>query len=184
MGSPGGASAELPRSLDADGSRLFFTAGGPLVARDTNGKSDVYEYEDGRPYLITTGTSTADSQFLDAGTNGNDVFFTTEQPLVPSDIDGTRDVYDARVDGGFSEAPPPAPCAGDACRPPLSGVQPEQSPGSFVFSGPGNQTAIHGAAAPPKKAKKPKRTKKCKKAHRSHSCRKARHASKSHGGTK
>ena len=50
--------------------------------------------------LISSGQSTHDSEFLEASPNGNDVFFTTLQSLVPADF-GLVDVYDARVDGGF-----------------------------------------------------------------------------------
>ncbi len=117
------------RVLSADGSRLFFESFDALVLRDTNGKQDVYEWEQaadakaceeagadlfvekagGCISLISSGQSAEHSQFLDASASGSDVFFTTEASLLPQDF-GLVDVYDARVNGGFptpaeSEAP-------------------------------------------------------------------------------
>lgn len=125
------------RYLSNEG-RLFFNAADSLVARDTNGKEDVYEYEPqgvgdcstlntsgGCVALISSGSSLNESAFLDASENGSDVFFLTSARLVPStDPDNAFDIYDARVcDGaGATEAcpstalPPPAPCAGEECR--------------------------------------------------------------------
>ncbi|HEV7493046.1 hypothetical protein [Baekduia sp.] len=128
-----------PRNLSADGSRLFFTADGPLVARDTNGRQDVYEYSGGKPHLMSTGTATTGASFLDASASGDDVFFSTEQQLTTSDIDGARDIYDARVGGGFPDRPT-TPCTGEGCKPPASRSPADQNPGSSSVSGPGNAT--------------------------------------------
>jgi hypothetical protein len=134
----------VPRNLSADGSRLFFTADGSLVARDTNGYSDVYEYSGGKLHLISTGTATTNSVFLGASATGDDVFIATEQQLTSSDTDGARDVYDARVGGGFSEPPPAAPCTGDACKGLLGGAPATLAAASVGFAGPGNPTADIG----------------------------------------
>ncbi|HEV7494480.1 NHL repeat-containing protein [Baekduia sp.] len=128
----------LSRELSDDGSRLFFTADGPLVARDGNGLPDVYEYENGKPHLISSGTSTRQTRFVDASANGDDVFIETTQRLTSTDIDGALDIYDVRVGGGFAEAPPAAPCTGDSCRGPLGGPPALPSAGSVTFAGPGN----------------------------------------------
>ena len=112
-----------PRSLSADGSRLFFESFAPLVSRDTNGVGDVYEWEraggeeaceeagaelyvassGGCISLISSGESPRASLLLDASPDGRDVFIATLSSLVPQDS-GLVDVYDARVGGGF--APP------------------------------------------------------------------------------
>lgn len=83
--------------------------------------------------------------------SGADIFFETADQLVPQDTDTQRDLYDARIDGGF---PPPAvptsceeDCQGAPGSQPLFGA-----PSSTTFSGPGN------LASPPetKPAPKPK----------------------------
>src|SRR5207244_10407556 len=79
----------LTHPLSDDGQRVFFDTPDPLVARDTNGKRDVYEYDTatGRVSLISTGRSSSDSLFVEASPGGNDVFFTTRQQLVGIDTD-------------------------------------------------------------------------------------------------
>jgi hypothetical protein len=113
--------AHLNHPMSPDGQRVFFDTPDPLVARDTNGKRDVYEYDatTGHVSLISTGRSSSDSLFADASPSGNDVFFTTRQQLVGIDTDQATDLYDARVDGGIA-AQSPAPivaCTGEACLP-------------------------------------------------------------------
>jgi hypothetical protein len=138
-------------NMSSDGSRVFFETTQPLVALDTNGTDDVYEWvatgtggcttPRGCIYLISTGGSSSPSHFLDATASGNDVFFLARQQLVGQDTDQNLDVYDARVGGGFPQPPPAtAPCSGDACR-----GQPTTTPGepvaaSVTFFGPGNPT--------------------------------------------
>jgi len=121
--------------LSQNGGRLFFMSYTPLVSRDTNGAQDVYEWEapgEGRCdeespafrdlnggciYLISSGESSFESEFWDASTNGNDVFFTTESSLLPQDP-GSIDLYDARVEGGIAQPARPASCEGEACQSP------------------------------------------------------------------
>jgi sugar lactone lactonase YvrE len=128
----------LPRNLSDDGSRLFFETTDALVAGDVNGLQDVYEYENGRPRLISSGTSGVDSSFFDASPSGNDVFFETQAQLAPQDVDHQLDIYDARVGGGFPSTPVGVACSGDACKAPPSGSVPGVAPGSASFAGPGN----------------------------------------------
>jgi WD40-like Beta Propeller Repeat len=107
--------ANLQRSVSDDGRRVFFDSTDALVPADVNGKLDVYEYEDGAVHLISSGSSNDDSYFADASKTGDDVFFVTRERLVPTDIDDNRDVYDARVGGGFATVES-EPCSGDGCR--------------------------------------------------------------------
>ncbi len=93
----------LPRNLSADGQRVFFETAQGLVDADTNGKADVYMWSDGELSLISTGKSGEESEFIDASTSGDDVFFTTREQLVGVDVDDQVDVYDARVGGGIPE---------------------------------------------------------------------------------
>jgi hypothetical protein len=142
-----------PRYL-SDSGRLFFDSPDALVPEDQNAKEDVYEYEPdtigscqysgGCVGLISSGTSTQESAFLDASENGDNAFFLTAAPLVPQDQDEAFDIYDARV---CSENSPcfssPAGSsqgceATAACRP-ASSPQPQVAvPPSSVYSGPGN----------------------------------------------
>jgi hypothetical protein len=127
----------LPRNVTDKGQVFFETARG-LVPRDSNGKFDVYEYEDGQLYLISSGTGGQNSLFLDATPSGSDVFFITADRLVGWDIDRNYDVYDARVGGGLPEPPPsPPPCEGDSCQPPPL-LRTRPSLASASFEGPGN----------------------------------------------
>ncbi len=150
-----------PRSL-FDSGRLFFESTDPLVPQDTNGLTDVYEYEppgvgscttesslfdahiDGCVGLISSGQSGGESEFLDASETGDDVFFTTASRLVPEDYDTAYDVYDAHVcttTVPCHTAPVlPPPCdSGDSCK-----AAPSPQPAIFgptpsaTFSGTGN----------------------------------------------
>jgi hypothetical protein len=107
--------AYLPRQVFDDG-RVFFATTSALVSRDVNGAADVYEYQGGQVQLISSGTATGESVFFDADPSGTNVFFATPQALVPSDTNNAMSVYDARVDGGFSEPPPAPACEGEGCR--------------------------------------------------------------------
>jgi DNA-binding beta-propeller fold protein YncE len=137
------AFVEAPRGrhLLTDSGEVFFETPEALVPADTNGEPDVYEYEDGHPHLISSGTSSAESNLEDASESGNDVFFRSSQQLVPQDNqEGETVIYDARVDGGFAELlSPPACTTTDACR---AAVPPQPSvygaPASQTFSGVGN----------------------------------------------
>lgn len=160
---PKGLAANLPAWLSpdyqtrylSDSGRLFFDSADALVPSDTNGTEDVYEYEPpgvgdcstanatfssrsgGCVGLISSGTATEESAFIDASESGDDVFFLTSAQLSPHDTDITLDVYDARVDGGFTEPVPPPACEGDACQSPVAAPT-DPTPGSLTYSGPGN----------------------------------------------
>lgn len=110
----------LPRNLSADGSKAFFETAQKLVAADTNGKPDVYEWSNGTLSLISAGAGRDAAEFVDASADGRDVFFTTRERLVGSDVDSQVDLYDARVGGGFPEQKLPPPCEGDECQGPLA----------------------------------------------------------------
>jgi hypothetical protein len=146
------------RMMSADGSRVFFGSPDPLLPTDVNGRPDVYEWEDGRVYLISSGASPAPSRFLDGSETGGDVFFETEQSLVPGDTDETADVYDARVPRpGDSPPPAPAPCSGDECLGPPPVPWSVGAGGSATYEGRGNIPPAEAKPAPkPKPKPKPK----------------------------
>lgn len=143
----------LTRNISEDGNRIFFDSEDALVAGDTNGMQDVYEWErdgtgscessadgGGCVYLVSSGRSSLASRFYEAGANGNDVMFTTYQSLVGQDHDGLGDLYDARVDGGIaSQNPPPVtPCSGEECSSSLTTAPAPPFAGSVIFAGAGN----------------------------------------------
>lgn len=182
---PGWTTAMHPGNLlSVDGSRLFFESFEALVPRDTNGRTDVYQWEragdkagclgaiggelfvpisGGCLSLISSGQSPQDSELIDASADGSDVFFTTGQSLVPRDP-GLIDVYDARVGGGFPEPAPAAECEGEACQsPPATPNDP--TPASSAFQGAGN-VAEEGSKTC--KKGKVRRKGRCVKKHRKH----------------
>jgi hypothetical protein len=136
------------RNFSEDGSRLFFQSFDALVPHDSNGRQDVYEYEDGHAYPISDVAGKYESFFLDASANGNDVFIGTADQLVAEDDSDNVEVYDARVGGGFSE-PAAAPICdnGDSCKPPPA-PQPAVfgAPSSAMFSGPGTLASLPSPA--------------------------------------
>jgi hypothetical protein len=147
---------EQPRYLTDGGTRLFFQSADALSLADTNGKRDVYEFEragsgscsaessafvaasKGCVFLLSSGKDGADSFFLDASSEADNVFLSTRQKLVLGDVDERFDVYDARVGGGFApQPPPPPPCQGENCRA-MERAPGELPPGSSGFVGEGN----------------------------------------------
>jgi hypothetical protein len=164
-----------PRYL-SDNGRLFFNSVDGLVAHDTNGKLDVYEYVptcvgccqgvDGCVSLISAGTGSAESSFVDASASGNDVFFLTRDRLLPQDYDNSYDIYDAHVCSvsvpciaPVAVSPPPC-TTGDACKAAPS-PQPAifGAPASATFSGTGNLVPSTATQSVKAKSSQPKRGK-------------------------
>jgi hypothetical protein len=107
--------------------------------------------------LISSGTSSLPSGFLDASESGGDVFFLTAAKLASQDVDDAYDVYDAHECTGVSpcsSVPVGAPaCETEAsCR---TSPTPQPSiynaPPSATFNGPGNVTPTIPPGAPPVK---------------------------------
>jgi len=112
-----GPGVAATHGIAGGGSRVFFDTPSALVPQAKNGRRNVYEWENGHVYLLTSGTSPEDSFFLDNSESGNDVFFATVDGLVPGDTDGAFDVYDARVGGGFPAQVRHSECSGEGCQP-------------------------------------------------------------------
>jgi hypothetical protein len=158
--------AYKPRALSASGLRIFFDSGDSIGDKDTNRRPDVYEWEyngvgdcarsPGCVKVISRGNGNA-ARFLDATADGSDAFFITSESLVGADPKGSVDAYDARVNGGFSEASPVIECIGDNCQP-LPGEPDDPTPGTLVQN-PGN---------PPLHIFEPRKKKKLHLKHRKH----------------
>jgi DNA-binding beta-propeller fold protein YncE len=135
--------------------RLFFDSVDDLVPGDVNGQFDVYEYEPshtgscgpeaGCVALMSSGQDRRESAFLDASSEGENMFFMSAAQLSPSDTDELDDIYDARVCTTTPDCPAvgggaPPPCeTSDACRA-APAPQPDifGAPSSSTFSGAGN----------------------------------------------
>lgn len=158
------------RLIAGNGNAVFFDTEQSLVSQDTNGVVDVYEWEPdgvgscsaasasvvnaGCVFLLSGGSSSNDSFFVDASADGGNVFFTSRAQLVAQDEDERMDLYDARVDGGFPRLS--LACTGTGCQ----GVPPAPpvfaTPSSATFAGVGNFESPASPSAVKPKAK-PKR---------------------------
>ncbi len=105
-------------NISADGQTVFFETAGRLSPRASSAAENctsLYEFHsngiisqgsvhlvsDGRDNQLNKG-STCGAQFQGTDDSGKNVLFSTADPLLPSDTDGVqRDIYDARVEGGF-----------------------------------------------------------------------------------
>ncbi|MGH2854355.1 MAG: hypothetical protein ACRDLF_09225, partial [Solirubrobacteraceae bacterium] len=165
----------------SDSGRLFFDSADALVPQDVNGTEDVYEYEptgvgscassssgfasraDGCVGLVSSGTSAAESAFLDASETGGDVFFLTRAQLVSQDYDAAYDVYDAQECTSAAPCSPvaagqPPACATEASCKAAPAVQPALygAPASATFSGTGNLAPTQAPVAQSKSKPEPK----------------------------
>lgn len=161
LNSPGTTGGEIVtepgRGMSADGSRVFFDTPDALVARDVNGARDVYEWENGVVYLISSGRSAEPSRLVGSSESGRDVFFKTAEGIALGDTDEGYDVYDARIPRPGDTLPPAAlPCQGDTCQGSPSTPNLLSAPASATFSGVGNLTPHNATEAAAKSKKKPK----------------------------
>jgi hypothetical protein len=171
--------------MSDDGRAAFATADG-LVPRDTNNLIDVYEFTEGRPQLISSGTGDRDIfpklAILFVGQNtgleamsrdGSDIYFSTYESLVPQDENGAFiKFYVAKTNGGFPVLGELFPCeAADECHGATS--QPAGNP----EVGTGTPYSVSGNVEQTKAKKKKKKKKKTsKKSKQKRSKKKNRHA--------
>jgi hypothetical protein len=132
--------AQVGFKLSSDGSTVVFATEEPLVGSDLNESNDVYEWRNGKVGLVSDGQSKgARPSVGGVSSDGGDIFFSVVQPgLTGFERDGLRNVYDARINGGFVPPSPPARCSGDSCQGPLQSAPPLESPASATFHGRGN----------------------------------------------
>lgn len=168
------------RAITDDGSIIVFTTSEPLSYDAINGQPDVYEWNEGRVGLISSGTANEPDEEPIITPSGRDIIFTTSAGLVQGDTDGLRDLYDARVGGGFPAVQAAEePCAGDACQGPLSTPTPLLVPSSLSHPGGGNLQMTVAKTKPVKtKTLKKKKARKKKAAKKRHSTRKSVHVTR------
>jgi hypothetical protein len=136
--------------ISEDGNRVFFDTSEPLVAQDTNGAQDVYEWEreghgscthgagttGGCVFLLSGGTSRANSWFVGASINGSDVFIVTRAQLVAEDENDIFYLYDVRENGVKPVTPPV--CTGSGCQGVPAPPPTFATPPSVTYNGIGN----------------------------------------------
>jgi hypothetical protein len=142
----------MRRWISVDGNRVFFDSEQPLVPGDLNGVQDVYEWEregtgtcaaqtpsrlDHGCVSLLSGANGGFSFLVDADATGDNVFLEHVGPLGQARAAvGRNELYDVRVNGGFSQSS--LACSGTGCQ----GVPPAPplfaTPASVTFAGVGN----------------------------------------------
>jgi hypothetical protein len=115
------------------------------VLRDTNGKTDAYEWSSGRTQLISSGLGPADSALLSVSADGKDAYFFTRDVLSRQDGNGSAvKIYDARENGGFLFEDSSKPCvASDECH--GAGTEQPPPPNINTATGEGPVRQVKGA---------------------------------------
>jgi hypothetical protein len=165
----GAAGANLHPAISEDGSTVVFKSSDALTSKAFDNRcffeeehecyeyaQNIYEYHNGRVYLISGGGSAPMGLFEGAASvspSGNDIFFESLQSLVPQDVDTLADIYDARADGGFVPPSSPSPCSGEGCQSSSGSPAGVGAPSSTAFAGPANQPVVETVPTgkPPKK---------------------------------
>jgi hypothetical protein len=137
-------------AMSTDGKYVVFqSAAGltPLANNDAVAQGgeeraqNVYEYYEGNVFLISEPGDHSPQMFLTGITpTGSDVFFLSSEQLVPQDANTARDIYDARVEGGYPGPASPASCAADGCQGGLTAAPTFATPASATSLGGGNAT--------------------------------------------
>jgi hypothetical protein len=110
-----------------DGGVLFFTTTEALAAADEDASADIYAQavsggsqvlvSAGDPTCSPCGSGAAPSRFNRASTDGERVFFTTDEALSPQDFDADDDIYARDLVGSTTtlSTPPPGLCPTSGC---------------------------------------------------------------------
>jgi hypothetical protein len=120
-----------------DGGRVYFNSPDQLTLRDTNRRTDAYEWDNGTVNLISTGTGVVNAALASVESSGKNAYFFTRESIAPQDDNGaTMKVYTAREGGGYTILPPTVPCqAADECRGPGTQVAPPPAIGTYKGTG-------------------------------------------------
>lgn len=139
--------------ISDDGRTIAFTSPSTLSSPDTdfgpNTPGGAYVWEDGNINTVAAiSPRPLQSQTFGTTPSGDSVFALTPRRLTADEVDDGDAIYVSRRGGGFAPpAAPPAPCAGEACRPAAPGPAGPAAPGSTAPAGVGNASP---AAVPPK----------------------------------
>lgn len=103
-----------PVTLTPDGRRVFFYSFARLATGATQGRRNLYQWEEGQIAFLASSSPAVTSlslNFAGASQSGDEVFFATVDRYTWEDVDSKLDVYAAKVGGGFEQpAPDPDPC--------------------------------------------------------------------------
>jgi len=169
-GTPAGGSLASKTNISADGDTIGFATPSSLLPGDQNAPDgdegsprgrDVYEWRDGRLFLITDGLtdwpSFGEPAAVALSSSGRDLFFLAYAQYTPDALDANGRLYDARIGGGFEYPKPPPPCPLEVCQGTPNGAPEEQAPGTGTFSGLGNKPTQRQPARCAKGKRKVKR---------------------------
>jgi hypothetical protein len=165
-------------NISRNGKTVVFETAGELspraAASASVGCTSVYEFHsegsvsEGAVHLISDGRDVqrqgfrCGSRLLAMDEEGQNVLIEEADPLLTSDVDGVqRDIYDARIGGGFAPGPLAAgQCEGEGCQGVVSGPPGPTVPGSL---GQAPEASVAPAVTPPAPTVKKKTTVKCAK---------------------
>jgi hypothetical protein len=169
-------------AISADGSTIAFTnhgaltkialeetGGVPVLPTEGERETNAYVFRSsggvlssGEVYLLSVRIKSLEG--LDS--SGEDVFFKTGAQLVPVDVDGALDLYDARIGGGVPADVPQVACEGETCHGAPSSTPAVGGSGTAAVSGSGDLVSPLPSAAPPKppspKSKQKAKLRRCK----------------------
>lgn len=138
--------------MSSDGSRVAFGTRESLVARDTNGSQDIYEWVDGKVRLVTDGRivdrGQQTVQLLQVTGDGRSILFWSDRALVPElrDERPAFQLYVARIDGGFLQPDPVGEaCSGDGCQGAAGVSRGASGPATAGLRGPGDARLTRGS---------------------------------------
>lgn len=108
--------------VSGDGSKVFFTTSEPLVAQDTDTKSDIYRWSAEGTHLVSAGQINGNGPYAatlhGVSGDGSSAFFATEERLTEGDGDAEKDIYGwngsstrliSATNAGFLSLEPPPP---------------------------------------------------------------------------
>ena len=121
---------------------VFFESTDPLTGEAGAEGYRQYEWAHSEVYLLAAPGDVGAYESGGADEDGSDFFFSTAAALTWEDRDARSSIYDARIGGGFPEAPSVSePCVATvegSCQGSAPASQPGSSPGTVGYSGAGN----------------------------------------------
>ncbi len=163
------------------GDVVAFATPNPLLSADQNTASpttsglseffhagtglDVYEWRDGRLFLVTNGLQSWPEEngtwptVTGLGDDGRDLQFSVSARYTPDALDSYKRIYDARIGGGFEYPQAPPPCPLEVCQGIPKGAPEESAPGTATLAGSGNRVPAPSAKRHKKKHGKKKHKK-------------------------
>jgi hypothetical protein len=134
----GSSASKSNRLVSQGGNEIAFQTREALASQDRNGRIDAYLWQNGVVSLISSGKDSDDVYLAGMTQDGREVFFASSDRLVSQDTDSLRDLYVARVNGGFALPAVAIPCRDDVCQGEQSGRPALREAGSLSLLGPGD----------------------------------------------